>query len=94
MVGEGVLHECLQSNDVEHILVINRKPCGVHNLKLKEIIHSDFFDLSPVADQLTGYNACFFLFGRIICWHEGTGIPQAHLFLNTACRWYPIKTKQ
>lgn len=27
MVGEGVLHECLQHEDVDQILVINRKPC-------------------------------------------------------------------
>ena len=25
MVGEGVLHECLRHNDVEHILVITQK---------------------------------------------------------------------
>jgi hypothetical protein len=63
MVGEGVLHECLQHNDVEQILVINRKPCGVQHAKLKEIVHTDFFDLSPVADQLRGYNSCFFCLG-------------------------------
>lgn len=63
MVGEGVLHECLLKNDVEHILGINRKPCGVQHPKLKEIIHADFFDLSPVATHLTGYNACFFCLG-------------------------------
>jgi len=63
MVGEGVLHECLQHDEVEHVLVINRKPCGVQHAKLREIIHSDFFDLSPIANQLTGYNACFFCLG-------------------------------
>ena len=42
MVGEGVLHECLMHPDVEHVLVINRKPCGVSHPKLKEIIHSNF----------------------------------------------------
>jgi len=63
MVGEGVLHECLLHNDVEQVLVINRKPCGVTHPKLKEIIHNDFFDLSPVADQMAGYNACFFCLG-------------------------------
>lgn len=63
MVGEGVLHECLHHNDVEDVLVINRKPCGVQHLKLKEIIHTDFFDLSPIANQLTGYNTCFFCLG-------------------------------
>jgi uncharacterized protein YbjT (DUF2867 family) len=63
MVGEGVLHECLQSEAVEHILVINRKPCGIQHPKLREIIHADFFDLSAIQNQLTGYNACFFCLG-------------------------------
>ncbi|MDQ7949004.1 MAG: NAD-dependent epimerase/dehydratase family protein [Pedobacter sp.] len=63
MVGEGVLHECLHHPDVEQVLVINRRPCGYVHAKLKEIIHADFFDLSPIADQLGGYNACFFCLG-------------------------------
>ena len=63
MVGEGVLHECLQHEAVENILVINRKPCGVQHPKLKEIIHADFFDLSAIESQLRGYNACFFCLG-------------------------------
>lgn len=63
MVGEGVLHECLQHADVEQVLVINRKPCGVSHPKLKEIIHADFFNMKPIADQLKGYNACFFCLG-------------------------------
>jgi hypothetical protein len=63
MVGEGVLLECLQHPDVETILVINRKPCGVSHFKLREIIHPDFFDFSPIENQLSGYNACFFCLG-------------------------------
>src|SRR5882757_6280913 len=63
MVGEGVLHECLLSDDVAEILVVNRKPCGVVHAKLKEIIHNDFFDISPIAQQLTGYDTCFFCLG-------------------------------
>ena len=63
MVGEGVLQECLFHKDVEEILVINRRPCGVSHPKLTEVIHPDFFDLSPVADKLKGYNACFFCLG-------------------------------
>lgn len=63
MVGEGVLHECLLHEAVETILVINRKSCGVQHLKLKEIILTDFFDLSAIESQLTGYNACFFCLG-------------------------------
>lgn len=60
MVGEGVLHECLFHPQVESILVINRKPCGVQHAKLSEIIHQDFFDISGLDKSVTGYNACFF----------------------------------
>lgn len=63
MVGEGVLHECLLSEDVEAVLVLSRKPCGVTHPKLKELIHQDFFDLSAIENQLTGYNACYFCLG-------------------------------
>ncbi|MCX6334762.1 MAG: epimerase [Bacteroidia bacterium] len=63
MVGEGVLFECLQHPDVESVLVINRRPCGVTHPKLKEIILNNFFDLLAVESGLTGYNACFFCAG-------------------------------
>jgi hypothetical protein len=63
MVGEGVLHECLLHPQVEAVLVINRKPCGYTHSKLKEIIHSDFFNFSPIENQLIGYNGCFFCLG-------------------------------
>ena len=63
MVGEGVLLECLQHPEVESLLVINRKPCGITHHKLQEIIHIDFFDLSPIDSKLSGYNACFFCAG-------------------------------
>jgi hypothetical protein len=63
MVGEGVLNESLQHPDVESVLVINRKPCGIVHPRLSEIIHSDFLDLTPIAEKLQGYNACFFCLG-------------------------------
>jgi hypothetical protein len=63
MVGEGVLLECLDHPDVEQVLVINRKPGGVAHPKLREIIHTDFFNLAPVEQQLIGFNACFFCLG-------------------------------
>ncbi|RZK59140.1 MAG: epimerase [Pedobacter sp.] len=63
MVGEGVLYECINSDKVEAILVINRKPCGYSHPKLKEIIHQDFFDFSTIENQLVDYNACYFCLG-------------------------------
>jgi uncharacterized protein YbjT (DUF2867 family) len=63
MVGEGVMLEALKHPDIESVLVINRKECGVTHPKLKEIIHADFFDISAIENQLAGYNACFFCLG-------------------------------
>lgn len=63
MVGEGVLMESLLNAEVEKVLVINRRSCGVVHPKLTEVLHKDFFDLTPVAEQLKGYNACFFCLG-------------------------------
>jgi hypothetical protein len=63
MVGEGVLHECLLHPDVQEVLVIGRRSAGVIHPKLKEILHSNFHDLSAVKDQLKGYNACYFCLG-------------------------------
>ncbi len=63
MVGEGVLHVCLNHPDVEQVLVVNRKPCGVTHPKLREIIHSDFFDIAAIENQFSQYNACFFCLG-------------------------------
>lgn len=63
MVGEGVLLSSLDHTDVEKILVINRRPCGIIHPKLKEIIHPDFYDITPIENELTGYNACFFCLG-------------------------------
>ena len=63
MVGEGVMHECLLHDDVEEVLVVGRRPCGVNHPKLKETIVPDFFNLTSIQDQLSGYNACFFCLG-------------------------------
>ncbi len=63
MVGEGVLHECLQHPDVEQVLTVNRKPYGGGHPKLRELIVPDLFNLEVVSHQLSGYNACFFCAG-------------------------------
>ena len=63
MVGEGVLHECLNHPDLEAVLSISRKPCGIIHPKFKEVIHQDFFDLSAIENDLQGYNTCFFCLG-------------------------------
>jgi hypothetical protein len=63
MVGEGVLHECLEHGSVEQVLVIGRRACGVAHPKLKEIVHKNFYDISAIKKRLGGHNACFFCLG-------------------------------
>jgi uncharacterized protein YbjT (DUF2867 family) len=78
MVGEGVLHECLQHDDVEEVLVIGRRPCGIVHPKLKEIIHPDFQYLASIENQLTGYTACFFCLGV-----SSVGMKEAEFYKST-----------
>ena len=63
MVGEGVLHECINEPSVDTILVLTRKPTGIIHPKIAEIIHADFFNLEPIAGKLAGYDACLFCLG-------------------------------
>ncbi len=63
MIGEGVLYECLRHPQVEKVLVISRSSTGYVSPKLIEIIHKDFFDLTPLNDRMKGFNACYFCLG-------------------------------
>lgn len=63
MVGEGVMHECLNSTEVEQVLIISRRPYGLQHPKLKEVIHKDFSDFGAIENELKGYNAAFLCMG-------------------------------
>jgi len=63
MVGEGVLHQCMENSRIEEILLLSRKPSQVEHPKVREIIHQDFYNLSAIESQLLGYDACFFCLG-------------------------------
>src|SRR5664280_243776 len=63
MIGSGVLAECIKEPQIQSVLVVGRKPCGVAHPKLRELIRSDFFDYSDARADLTGYDACFFCLG-------------------------------
>lgn len=64
MIGGGALMEALDHPEVSEVLVINRKPIGQTHPKLKEIVHSDFFNLQPIQSQLAGYDAVLFCLGQ------------------------------
>lgn len=63
MVGQGVLRECLLDPGVHQILSIVRTPSGQQHPKLRELVHTDFFDYSTIEPELTGFDACFFCLG-------------------------------
>ena len=63
MVGKGVLLECLDSPLISSVVVINRHSIGLKHEKLKEIIHQDFNDLSPILSALDNLDACYFCMG-------------------------------
>ena len=63
MVGQGVLRECLAAPDVTLVQTVGRSATGVRHPRLSEVVRPDLFDLAPVADELAGFDACFFCLG-------------------------------
>jgi uncharacterized protein YbjT (DUF2867 family) len=63
MVGQGVLRQCLAAPDVTVVQTVGRSATGIHHPKLREVVRKDLFDLAPAADELAGFDACFFCLG-------------------------------
>jgi uncharacterized protein YbjT (DUF2867 family) len=63
MVGQGALREALVDPGVAHVLTVGRSPTGQTHEKLRERVLADLTDYSSVADELVGYDACFFCLG-------------------------------
>ena len=70
MVGHGVVRACLLDPEVGQVLVVLRQPLGITHPKLRELIHEDFADLSPLAGQFEGLNACFYCLGVSVAGHS------------------------
>ncbi|PCJ64778.1 MAG: epimerase [Bacteroidetes bacterium] len=63
MVGKGVLLECLEDDRVSEVLVVNRRSLAINHTKLREVLHSDFANLSAIENEMSEYDACFFNMG-------------------------------
>jgi uncharacterized protein YbjT (DUF2867 family) len=63
MIGQGVLRECVLAGDVSEVLVVGRSPLVKIEGKVRELVHADFTDFTPVTQELSGYDACFFCLG-------------------------------
>ena len=63
MVGQGVLREALNADDVSQVLAVGRTPLAINHPKLDVLVLSNLLDYSPVQDSLRGFDACFFCLG-------------------------------
>jgi nucleoside-diphosphate-sugar epimerase len=63
MIGHLILMQCLEHSDIGRVTTIVRKPSGINNPKLKEIIHLDFMDYSAVKEYFKDQDLCFFCIG-------------------------------
>ena len=63
MVGQGVLRECLLDDGVARVVTLGRSATGRAHPKLREIVHANLFDLTPIESALRGLDACFYCLG-------------------------------
>jgi uncharacterized protein YbjT (DUF2867 family) len=73
MVGAGALLECLDDPRVTSVLAVVRTPTGRAHPKLREVVHADFFDFSPLADDFAVSHACLYCLGV-----SSAGMSEAH----------------
>jgi hypothetical protein len=62
-VGAGALREALADPDIESVLSISRRSCGVTHAKIRELLLPDLFDVAAVEAQLVGWDACVWAVG-------------------------------
>ncbi len=63
MVGNIVLHECLNSKEIGSIISIVRRKSEVVHPKLKEVLHEDFSSYISIQDYFKDIDAAFFCIG-------------------------------
>jgi uncharacterized protein YbjT (DUF2867 family) len=63
MVGGDALRYALDHAAVGSVTAIGRKKLGVSHVKLREVLHQDFADCSPLAETLSGQDAVVFCLG-------------------------------
>lgn len=63
MVGEGVLHECLNDPQIASITLLNRRSTGVVHPKVKEVLLTDLFAFTGNEQGLKKVDACFYCLG-------------------------------
>src|SRR6201982_2383332 len=79
MVGGYALRYALDNSEVKSVTSIGRKKLGISHPKLKEVLHQDFADCSPLASVLSNQDP------GAICLGTYTGsVSEAPLRVRTA----------
>ena len=63
MVGGHVLRYALRHPSIGGITAIGRRTLGISDPRLKEVLHRDFADCSPLAEPLLGQDGAIFCLG-------------------------------
>lgn len=63
MIGGEILKLSLNNPKIDKVKIIVRKPLGISNDKLEEIIHSDYYDYAAISDHLQHVDICYFCIG-------------------------------
>jgi uncharacterized protein YbjT (DUF2867 family) len=63
MVGGYALRYVLENSAVGTVTAIGRKKLGISHANVKELLHRDFADCSPLAEALSGQDAALFCLG-------------------------------
>ena len=63
MVGQGALRAALADAGVTEVLAVGRAAPATSHAKLRTLILPDLFRLADHADELDGFDACFFCLG-------------------------------
>ncbi len=63
MVGSNVLHECIQSSEIGHIISFVRKSTGLSHSKLQEVVLPDFLDYSAQVNLFKEVDIVYFCIG-------------------------------
>ena len=63
MVGQSVLRQALQADDVGEVAVVVRKPLPQQHAKLRQIIAADLSRAQADLTQLHNFDGCFYCVG-------------------------------
>lgn len=63
MIGGLVLEHCLQSPEIERVTIIVRRPTGIADDKLTEIIHSDYNNYAAIEDHFKDKDVAYYCIG-------------------------------